>query len=266
MQEKPPHASISSSCKDIPMDESSKHGSDKPATGTVPLVLPTVGMPYDLPKDRNCPDTPAIVNKDLGDRAIDSQIDSGRPESIMQGSTLYADSKVGTYADEGKTKEKGEAEVIEGRLSGMANDLNCIKSVSSLSEEDNIVDQCFHEQNHPMDGGMERFQLMAPLNSSSEENGCSFFAETRGSDRGEVSNQTIDEARLSIPSSDSGIFGEPGVNEIEGNKIKFVTASANGVPQNSPSNSSKAGYSIPDINSRNSTKSKMVRHHYFQKL
>ncbi|KAI6694779.1 hypothetical protein NL676_022489 [Syzygium grande] len=253
LEEKPPQASISSGYKDIPMDESSKHGSDKPMATTVPLVMPTV----DIPKDRNCPDTPAMVNKDSGDRVIDGQIDIGKPELIIQGFTLCADSKVGTYTDVGK--EKGEAEVIDGRLSGMADDLNSVKSVSSLSEEENIVDQCFHEQKHTMDGGMKRFQLISPPNSSSGENGNSIFAETRGSDRVVVLNQMIDtnEARL-IPSSDSGIFGEPGVNETEGNKIKIVTASANGVPQNSPSNTSKVGYSIPDQNSGNSTKSKMV--------
>lgn len=261
LEEKPPQASISSGYKDIPMDESSKHGSDKPMVTTVPLVMPTV----DIPKDRNCPDTPAMVNKDSGDRVIDGQIDIGKPELIIQGFTLCADSKVGTYTDVGK--EKGEAEVIDGRLSGMADDLNSVKSVSSLSEEENIVDQCFHEQKHTMDGGMKGFQLISPPNSSSGENGNSIFAETRGSDRVVVLNQMIDtnEARL-IPSSDSGIFGEPGVNETEGNKIKIVTASANGVPQNSPSNTSKVGYSIPDQNSGNSTKSKMVRRHLYQKL
>ncbi|XP_030515097.2 uncharacterized protein LOC115728833 isoform X2 [Rhodamnia argentea] len=255
MEERPPHLSISSSYKDIPMDESSEHGSDKPATEAVPLVMLTADMPHDPPKDINYADTPATVNEDLGDRAIDGQIGGGKLELIMQGSTLCAHSKVGTYTDVGK--EKGEAEVTEGRLSGMADDLNSVKSVSSLTEEESIVDQCFHERKHPMDGGMKRFQLISQPNSSSRENGHSFFAEkTRGSDCGEAANQMIDtnEARLLFSSSDSGIFGEQGVNEIEGNKIKFVTARANGAPQNSPSNTSKVGYSFPD----NSTKSKMV--------
>ncbi|KAK3416895.1 hypothetical protein EUGRSUZ_H02635 [Eucalyptus grandis] len=254
MEEKPPLSSISSSYKDIPMDESSEHGSDVTATIAVPLVIPTVD------KDRNCPDTPAMVNKELGHRDIDGQIDSGRPESIVQGSTLCGDSTVRTHTDDVKTIEKGEAEVVDGRPSGMADDLDSVKSVSSMSKEENVVDHCFHEQKHPMDGGMTRFQPIAPHNSSSGENGYSLFTETRGSDRGEISNQMIDtnEARSLIPSSDSGIFGESGVNEIECNKIKFVTSSANEMPQNSPSKISKAGYSIPDKNSGNSTKNKMV--------
>ncbi|KAF8016227.1 hypothetical protein BT93_H1669 [Corymbia citriodora subsp. variegata] len=237
--------------RDIPMNESSKHGFDNIASTTVPLVIPTVE------KDRTCLEPPAMVNKDLGDRAIDGQIDSGRPESIMQGSALGGDISAGTYTDDVKTKEKEEAEVIDGRLSGKADDLNNVKSVLSLSEEENVAENCFHEQKHPMDGGMKRFQLIAPHNSSSEENG--FFTGTRG-DCGGVLNQMIDtnKARLLTPPSDSGIFQEPGVNEIEGNKIKYVTSIANGMPQNSPSNISKVGNSISDKNSGNPMKNKVV--------
>ncbi|KAI3425443.1 Trehalose 6-phosphate phosphatase [Psidium guajava] len=79
----------------------------------------------------------------------------------MEGSTLCADNKVGTYTDIGK--EKAKAEVTDGRLYGMADDLNGVKLVLAMTEEDNIVDQCFHERKHPMDGGMKKFQPIRPI-------------------------------------------------------------------------------------------------------